>query len=160
MGQNLIACDREQSFVMPPDVREWLPEGHLAWFVIDAVAEMDWSAFYAAYRADGHGRAAYDPAMMVTSLLSTYARGARSSRAIERTCEEDVACVLAGERGAELYGKRQPMIEPVFGDMKFNGGMDRFHRRGRAAVRTKSRLITATDDLLKLHRHSTTPAVA
>ncbi len=46
MGQNFIACDREQSFLMPPDVREWLPEGHLAWFVLDAVEEMDLDAFY------------------------------------------------------------------------------------------------------------------
>ena len=91
MGQNFIACEREQSFLMPPDVREWLPEGHLALFVIDAVAEMDLSAFYGAYRSDGHGRAAYEPAMMVALLLYAYARGTRSSRAIERACEEDVA---------------------------------------------------------------------
>jgi hypothetical protein len=45
MGQNFIACNREQVFLMPPDVREWLPENHLAWFVIDAVAEMDLAAF-------------------------------------------------------------------------------------------------------------------
>ena len=47
MGQRFVACDREQSFLMPPDVREWLPEGHLAWFVLDAVGEMDLEAFYA-----------------------------------------------------------------------------------------------------------------
>ena len=76
---------------MPPDVREWLPEGHLAWFVQAAVEEMDLSAFYGAYRADGHGRAAYEPSMMVAVLLYAYARGMRSSRAIERACEEDVA---------------------------------------------------------------------
>jgi transposase len=91
MGQNFIACDREQTFLMPPDVREWLPESHLAWFVIDAVEEMDLAAFYAAYRADGHGRPAYEPAMMVALLLYAYARGMRSSRMIERACEEDVA---------------------------------------------------------------------
>jgi transposase len=91
MGQNFIACDREQVFLMPPDVREWLPESHLAWFVIDAVAEMDLAAFYTSYRADGHGRPAYEPAMMVALLLYAYARGMRSSRAIERACEEDVA---------------------------------------------------------------------
>jgi len=77
--------------LMPPDVREWLPESHLAWFVIDAVAEIDLSAFYVAYRHDGHGRPAYEPAMMVALLLYAYARGTRSSRAIERACEEDVA---------------------------------------------------------------------
>src|SRR5215210_2887047 len=91
MGQRFVACDREQSFLMPPDVREWLPEGHLAWFVVDAVGEMDLGAFYAAYRSDGHGRAAYEPAMMVALLLYAYARGLRSSRAIARACEEDVA---------------------------------------------------------------------
>src|SRR5215210_6230872 len=91
MGQRFVACDREQSFLMPPDVREWLPEGHLAWFVIDAVGEMYLDGFYAAYRWDGRSRPAYDPAMMVALLLYAYARGIRSSRAIERGCEEDVA---------------------------------------------------------------------
>jgi hypothetical protein len=64
MGQRFVACDREQSFLMPPDVREWLPPRHLAWFVIDAVAEMDLDEFYAAYRVDGRSRPPYDPAMM------------------------------------------------------------------------------------------------
>jgi hypothetical protein len=88
MGQRFVACDREQSFLMPPDVRDWLAEDHLAWFVIDAVAEMDLDAFYAAYRQDGRARPAYDPAMMVALLLYAYARGTRSSRRIERGCEE------------------------------------------------------------------------
>jgi transposase len=91
MGQNFLACDREQAFLLPPDVRDWLPEGHFAWFVIDAVAQMDLGAFYVAYRHDGHGRAAFEPGMMVALLLYAYARGVRSSRAIERACEEDVA---------------------------------------------------------------------
>jgi hypothetical protein len=56
MGQRFVACDREQSFLMPPGVREWLPANHLAWFVIDAVGEMDLDAFYAAYRFDGRSR--------------------------------------------------------------------------------------------------------
>jgi len=62
--------------------------------------------------------------------------------------------VLASERGGELYGRRQPMIEPVFGQTKHNRGMGRFHRRGRGAVRAEWRLITATHNLLKLHRHA------
>jgi hypothetical protein len=67
---------------------------------------------------------------------------------------------LATDRGAELYGKRQPMIEPVFGQTKFNRRIDRFHRRGRHAARTEWRLITATHNLLKLWRHTmaSTPA--
>jgi len=91
MSQNFIGCDREQELLLPPSLREWLPEGHLAWFVIDAVGELDLGAFYAAYRADGHGRAAHDPAMMVALLLYVYASGERSSRRIERRCLEDVA---------------------------------------------------------------------
>jgi hypothetical protein len=62
--------------------------------------------------------------------------------------------LLATDLGGELYRKRQPMIEPVFAQMKFNRGLDRFRRRGRGAVRTEWRLITATHNLLKLHRHA------
>src|SRR3954453_6570105 len=91
MGQRFIACDRDQSFLMAPDVREWLTERHLAWFVIDAVAEMDLGAFYAAHRVDGRGRPPYDAAMMGAVLLFPDARGLGSSRMIERPCEEDVA---------------------------------------------------------------------
>ena len=76
---------------MPPDVREWLSPDHLAWFVIDAVGEMDLGAFYGAYRFDGRSRPPYDPAMMVALVLYAYARGIPSSRAIERACVEDVA---------------------------------------------------------------------
>jgi transposase len=75
MAQNFIGCDRDQSFLMPPDVRDWLPDGHLAWFVLDAVAGMDLGEFYGAYRRDGVGRRAYDPAMVVALLLYAYVRG-------------------------------------------------------------------------------------
>jgi transposase len=64
MPQNFIGCDREQSFLLPPSLRDWVPAGHLVWTVLAAVGEMDLSGFYRAYRDDGHGRPAYDPAMM------------------------------------------------------------------------------------------------
>jgi transposase len=91
MGQNFIAADREQAFLMPPDLREWVEPGHLAWFVLDAVGELDLAAFYARYRRDGWGRPAYDPALMVALMLYAYCRDVRSARAIERRCVEDVA---------------------------------------------------------------------
>ena len=91
MPQNFLECDREQAFLMPPDPRDWLPEGHLAWFVLASVQELDLAAFYASYRVDGWGRAAFEPGMMVSLLLYAYARGERSSRGIERRCVEDVA---------------------------------------------------------------------
>jgi hypothetical protein len=75
MPQDFLTCDREQAFLMPPSLRDWLPEEHLAWFVLAAVEEMDLAAFFAAYRLDGHGRAAHDPAMMVALLLYAYSKG-------------------------------------------------------------------------------------
>src|SRR5215210_2592058 len=91
MGQNFISGDRDQVLLLPPDVRSWLPGGHLALFVIDAVEELDLAALYARYRVDGHGRPAYDPAVMVALILYAYAKGVRSAREIERRCVEDVA---------------------------------------------------------------------
>jgi transposase len=91
MPQNFIEGSREQGFLLPPDVRDWLAPDHLAWFLIDAVGRMDLSAFYAAYRADGRGRGAYEPSLMVTLILYAFATGVRSSRAIERQCRENVA---------------------------------------------------------------------
>src|ERR671931_1491305 len=124
MDQRFIACDREQSFLMPPDVREWLPERHLAWFVIDAVSEMDLGAFYAAHRIDGRSRPPYDPAMMAAVLLYAYARGIRSSRVIERACVEDVAFrVLAAQQRpdhatiARFVVRHQEAIAGLFGEV-------------------------------------------
>ena len=109
---------------MPPDVREWSPSRHLAWFVIDAVADMDLEAFYAAYRVDGRSRPPYDPAMMVALLLYAYARGIRSSRVIERACEEDVAFrVLAAQQRpdhatiARFVERHQDAIAGLFGEV-------------------------------------------
>jgi transposase len=122
--QNFLTCDREQSFLLPPDVRDWLPDEHLAWFVIDAVAVMNLDAFYAAYRADGHGRAAYEPSMMVALLLYCWSRGNRSSRRIERACVEDVACrVLAAHQQpdhatiARFVERHEQALAGLFGEV-------------------------------------------
>jgi transposase len=122
MSPSFIACDREQAFLMPPDVREWLPEGHFAWFVLDAVAVMELGEFYAAYRDDGRSRPAYEPSMMVALLLYAYARGVRSARAIERACEEDVAYrVIAAQRKpdhatiARFVERHEQALAGVFG---------------------------------------------
>jgi transposase len=91
MAVNVREVDRNQQFLMPPSVADWLPEGHLAWFVLDLVAELDLGAFYAGFRDDGRGGAAYDPAMLVAVLLYAYCVGERSSRKIEARLSEDVA---------------------------------------------------------------------
>ena len=68
--------------------------------------------------------------------------------------------VLASSPGEQLYKRREPMIEPGFGHTRHNRSVTRFLRRGRSAVRTEWRLLMATHDLTKLHRHQITTAEA
>jgi transposase len=91
MAYNFLPCPRDQVFLLPPDMREWLPADHLAWFILDVVDQLDLDPFLRAYRADGHGRAAYNPRMLLGVLLYAYCTGIRSSRQIERRCHEDIA---------------------------------------------------------------------
>ena len=91
MAFSYAPVDRAQQFLLPPDMSEWLPEGHLAWFVIDVVEHLDTSGLHKAHRNDGVGRAAYDPDMMLALLIYAYCTAVRSSRKIERLCSVDVA---------------------------------------------------------------------
>jgi transposase len=84
-------CAPDQSLLFPPSPRDWLPEGHLAFFIADTVAALDLQPFYAAYEGDGRRNQPFDPQMMVTVLLYAYATGTCSSRRIARKLEEDVA---------------------------------------------------------------------
>jgi len=90
MAYNFLRSGRDQVFLLPPDLRDWLPAGHLAWFVGDVVDQVDLAPFYRAHRDDGHGHPAYDPKTLLGVLLYAYAIGVRSSRQIERRCAEDV----------------------------------------------------------------------
>jgi transposase len=90
MPQNFLYPQRDQPLLLPADMREWLPEDDLVFVVLDAVAALDLGEFRRRYRADGHGRAAFDPEMMVALLLYGYCQGERSSRVIERRCVRDV----------------------------------------------------------------------
>ena len=80
--------------MMPSDLLDWVPDDHVVWSILGAVAQMDLTDFYGAYRENGQGRAAYEPSMMVALVLYAYARGNRSSRGIERGCREDVVYKL------------------------------------------------------------------
>jgi transposase len=87
----------DQVFLLPPDAREWLPPGHLAWAVLEQAGRVDLAAFEAGYRADGRGRPAYHPAAMVALVMYCYCKGIRSSRAIEMATFDDVgARVIMG----------------------------------------------------------------
>jgi transposase len=102
MAYNFLRGDRDQPFLLPPDLRDWLPQDHLAWFVRDVVDQLDLDPFLRDYRADGHGHPAYDPKTLLGVLLYAYAIGVRSSRQIERRCLEDLAFrVLAGNQAPD-----------------------------------------------------------
>jgi transposase len=98
MGHSFVAGGSpDQVFLLPPDAREWLPPGHLAWALLEQAGQLDLSAFVAGYRADGQGRPAYHPAAMVALVMYCYCKGVRSSRAIEMATFDDVgARVIMG----------------------------------------------------------------
>ena len=82
---------RDQPFLLPVDMREWLPAEHLVWFVLDVVEQLDTSVFRRRTVRAASGRAGFAPEMLLALLLYGYCRGVRSSRQIERLCEVDVA---------------------------------------------------------------------
>jgi len=87
----------DEAYLLPPDVRDWLPPRHLAWAMLEQAGRMDLSPFAAWYRADGQGRPAYHPAMMVALAGYCYCKGARSSRAVEAATFDDLgARVICG----------------------------------------------------------------
>jgi len=98
----------DQLLLLSPDVREWLPSGHLAHHVSDLVDALDLSAFYAPYEGDGRRNAPYEPSMMVKVLIYAYATGVFSSRAIARKLEEDVAFRVLG---AENFPQHRTICE-------------------------------------------------
>jgi transposase len=124
MAQNFLSCDRDQVMLLPASVADYVPEGHLARFVVDVVGRLDLAAFYAAYRADGSGRPAHDPAMMVALVLYNYAVGVRSSRVIERRCVEDMACrFVAANRAPDhvtinrFRSRHEDALSGLFGEV-------------------------------------------
>jgi transposase len=125
MARRFRRVDRDQPFLLPPDMREWLPAGHLAWFVIDVVESLEVSRFAARVtpRGSAAGRAAFDPRVLLGVLVYGYATGVRSSRRIERACLEDVAfrviCAQDGPDHATIARfRREHFADPeAMGDL-------------------------------------------
>lgn len=124
MAYFYLGGDRDQLFLLPVSMRDWLAEGHLAWFVIDVVAAVDTSAFHARHPNDGPGRPAYDPDMMLALLFYAYGTGLRSSRRIEAACRTDAAYrVICGgvtpdhATIARFHVDHQAAIQAVFIDV-------------------------------------------
>jgi transposase len=92
MAKRYRPVDRDQLFLLPPDMRGWLPADHPVWLVITAVeGHLDTSAFHAARRTGHAGTAGYDPDMLLALLFWAYVNGITSSRQIEAACWTDVA---------------------------------------------------------------------
>jgi transposase len=120
MAKGYLPYDIDQRLLLPPDMRAWLPEQHLALFILDVVSELDLSAITQVYDAkDTRGRAGYHPVMMVALLLYAYCVGKPSSRRIERATYEDVAFrVLAGDQHPDhdcISEFRKQHLQPLAG---------------------------------------------
>ena len=87
--------DRDQVFLLPPNLRDWLPPGHRVWFVLRIVEQLDLSEFHAASKRGGVGRAGYHPQVLLAVLIYAYMNGQLSSRGIERACSTDVGYMVA-----------------------------------------------------------------
>lgn len=102
MARSYRPVVRDQEFLLPPNMADWLPEDHLVWFVLDVVDQLDTTFFHAGRRTGGVGRQGYDPDMLLALLVYAYAVGERSSRRIERLCIDHVAFrVLCGQDGPD-----------------------------------------------------------
>ena len=100
VAKTFLPYDLDQQLLLPPDLRDWLPENHLARFVVEIVGELDLQAIYRVYVKDtARGRQGFHPAMMVSLLIYGYCVGVTSSRKIEKATYEDVAFrVIAGDQ--------------------------------------------------------------
>jgi len=88
-------ADRNQTFLLPPDLKQWLPEDHLVYFLLDVIRQVDTSAFFEGYSNDLRGEKAYSPEVMIPLMVYAYLDGVRSSREIERRCERDISYRVA-----------------------------------------------------------------
>src|SRR3954447_9424476 len=89
MAHDFRCPERRQSFLLPPDMRDWLPEDDIVHLILDAVSLMDLAAFEATHKLGGAGQAPFAPSMLLSVLIYAYSHGVRSSRAIERLCGRD-----------------------------------------------------------------------
>ena len=158
MAREYRSVDRDTPFLLPPDMRDWLPSGHLALFVIDVVTRLDTAALHAGPKRGGTGRKGYDPDMLLGLWLYASARGITSSRQIERACVEDVAFrVLCAQDApdhtvlARFLQRYRPDMEELFTQMLalcLRAGMGKF---GQVALDgTKIRASAATDQTRSL----------
>ena len=154
MGKTFRRYEPDQYLLRPPDLREWLPEGHLALFVSDIVEELELSAILGEYeKGGGRGYPPYHPVMMVKLLIYGYCTGVISSRKIERATFVDVAFRV-------LAANQHPDHDSIATQIKEARGFRRFSFRGLKAVKAEWSLVCLTHNLLKLSRAGGLPTPA
>ena len=96
MASSYRPYEPQQEMLLPASLQDWLPKGHLAYFIGDTVDALDLKAFYARYAGTGARNQPFHPAMMVKLLVYGYATGVFSSRKMERRLHEDLAFRMLG----------------------------------------------------------------
>jgi transposase len=91
VAKQFLWAQRDQPFLLPVDMRDWLPSDHVVWVLLEVIDHLDVSGLEARYALGGAGRRAFDPRMLLTLLIYSYSGGIRSSRQIERLCRTDLA---------------------------------------------------------------------
>lgn len=121
MAKGYIPVDRDQQFLLPPDIRDWLPKDHFVWWLLDLVRRLDTKELHRLRRVGAQGRTGYDPDMLLALLVYAYTHKVRSSREIERLCETDVAfrVICAGNAPdhttiARFRQRYAPLCEKLF----------------------------------------------
>ena len=139
MSKRYQPWTQDQGYLLPPSLREWLPEDHLAWFILDVVRQLDLRVIEGAIQSkDWRGQRPYHPSMMVSLLVYAYCTGVYSSRGIERACQEDVAFRV-------ITGNVQPYFTTI-------NEFRRVHREQFAALFVQVLKLCRRAGLLKL-RH-------
>ena len=114
MSRDFFEVDRETPWLLPPSLQDWLPEGHLARFVVDIVEQLDLSDLTSDYSRGG--KRAYHPALLLSLLFYGYATGVFSSRKLERATYE-VGCIPASSRRTciRITTRSQPFASGLLG---------------------------------------------
>ena len=174
MSKHFRPWNIDQTLLLPPNVRDFVPKDHVSRFIVGLVREsLDLKAIMCSY-VSGLGQPPFDPRMMVSLLLHGYASGLYSSRRIARACSErnDFVMIVAldppdfrtisdfrkrhlkalGELFLQVlpYRLRKQVVEPVFGQIKQARGFRQFLLRGVKKVRAEWAMICTTHNLLKL----------
>ena len=138
MSKSYQPWTQDQAYLLPPSLRDWLPEDHLAWFLLEVVSQLDLSAIEDAIQSkDSRGQRPYHPSMMVALLVYAYCTGVYSSRRIERACHEDVAFRV-------ITGNAQPFFTTI-------NEFRRVHREHFGALFVEVLKLCRRAGLVKLH---------